>query len=92
MTGNLRVFGDDGAGLGGHVAREQRAAQRVQRQAACGHALRIETHVHDAVRPADGVDVARARHALDLRFQRVRDRAQLVSAACRILRPQRHRD
>ena len=47
--------------------------------------------MHDVVGPADRVNVARARNALDLGFDRVRDTLQFVRAALLVFSPQRHR-
>jgi len=70
----------------------QRPAQVVDRDAVAGEGLRVEQHANRAGRRTDGVDVARARDALELGLQRVRDLAELVGPDGGVLGPERHGD
>jgi hypothetical protein len=57
-----------------------------------GQPLRLEQHADRASRSADRGHLARARHALELRFQRVGDAFDLEGATFVIVGPQRERD
>jgi hypothetical protein len=76
-------------GVADHVGSLQRPRQFADGQPVASQLLRIECGVHDLVRPPDGVHVARARHALQLGFDRVRDLLQLVRAALLVACPER---
>ncbi len=52
----------------------------------------VEQHLHDPAGAADRRHLARAGHALQLHFDRVRHLLEVVCAARRVLRPQRERD
>ena len=86
---HLDVVGDQRARLGHGVTCRQREAQVVDRHAEAGDPLRVELDVHDALRAADRVDVARALDALEFGLERVRNHEQVVGPAFLVLCPQR---
>ena len=75
--------------LAGTVARDQRHAQVIQRQAKASHPFWIEHHVHDVRGAADGVNVTGSGHALQFSFQGMCHFQQFEAAARGIFRPQR---
>ena len=79
------------AGLGHHVGRAQGIRQVADRHAVRGQFRRIQLHHHRPLGRADGVDVARAGHALQFGFQRVRNLSQLGRALRGVVAPQRER-
>jgi hypothetical protein len=89
------VLADARADLGGLVGGAERACQLGRGQAVAGQARGVQFHQHHALGCAEGVDIARAGHALELHFQRVRHLRQFGGAALRIVGPQgqaHHRD
>ena len=74
------------------VGGEQRVADVGRRELERGEPLRLEQHADRASRSADRGHLARARHALELRFQRVGDAFDLEGAAFVVVGPQRERD
>ncbi|CAM5635855.1 hypothetical protein RLIN73S_01905 [Rhodanobacter lindaniclasticus] len=79
------------AGLAHRVGCLQRVRQVARRHAVGGQLRRIQLHHHGAGRCADGVDITRARHALQFGFQRVRHLGQLHRALRGIVAPQGQR-
>jgi hypothetical protein len=70
--------------MGSGIACRQGKSQVVERHAEAGHALRVQLDMDDLLRAADGVDIASARHALDL--------FQFLGGTFRILGPKGSRD
>ena len=89
---NFAVVADQRPGVGGGIGGLQRTAQVAERQPVAGQLGRIESHLHYPVRRPDGVQIAGARHALQLGFQGVGHPRQIVGAPLRILGPQRQTD
>jgi|GEM_PF-4829146 len=86
------IGGNEIAGMRDDIGGRERMGERMNAEPVSGHALCIEPHVHDVIRSADRIDVARALDAQQLSFDGMCDLAQLVAAATRIGCPQRERD
>jgi hypothetical protein len=88
---HLAVLAHDAARGERHVRELQRVGEVERRDAVRVHAVGVHQHAHRAPGAAERLHLARAGHALQLAFHRVRHALELVGAGGRVLAPERER-